>query len=38
MLFMKVGSILSTQPYLNPYLDMSRTFNTDLRTRSYYNN
>ena len=29
---MKFGSILSTQPYLNPYLGMSRTFDTDLRT------
>ena len=31
MLSMKFGSMLSTQPYLDPCLGMSRTFGADLR-------
>ena len=31
MLSMKFGSMPSTQPYLDPCLDMSRTFGADLR-------
>ena len=30
---MKFESISSTQPYLNPYLSMFRTFDADLRIR-----
>ena len=30
---MKFESMPSTQPYLDPYLDMFRTFDADLRSR-----
>ena len=31
MIFIRFGSMPSTQPYMNPFLGMSRTFGADLR-------